>query len=67
MNNVSIHVNTVFRCCPEKDPNYFATECKDCPLNAYLFARNYFSAVNCGFKNANKKHIVLTADVCKII
>ena len=50
-----MHVNPVFGCCPEKDPKYFAMECKDCPLNAYLFARDYFSAVNCSCKNTNKK------------
>ena len=32
--NVSIYVNTVFGCCPEKEQKNFATKCKDCPLNA---------------------------------
>ena len=53
--NVSIHVNTVFGCCSEKKKKYFATRCEDCPLNAYLFLRNYFSAINCICKNVNKK------------
>ena len=55
MSNVLMHVDTVFGCCREKVPKYFETKCKDCPLNAYLFAKNYFSAVNCSCKITNKK------------
>ena len=66
MNNLLMHVNSVFGSCCQKVPKYFATECKGCPLNAYLFARNYFSAVNCSCKNTIKKHIVFTAEICKI-
>ena len=54
-NNVSIHVNTICCCCPEKETKYFAIKCKNCPLNSYLFARIYSPAVNCSCKNVNKK------------
>ena len=53
------HVKDFFGCCSEKDPRYFGTECKNCPLNGYLFdlfARNSFYSANCGCVNTNKKN-----------
>ena len=49
-----MHVNTVFGCCPERNPNYFATKCKNFPLNSNLFFQNYFTVVHCPCKNVNK-------------
>ena len=55
MRDVLQHTSTVFGCCTEKIPKYIATVCKKCPLNSYLFVRNYFSSANCSCINTNNR------------
>ena len=54
-NDVLIHINTVFGCCQEQNREYFVAKCENCPLNRYLFFRNYFVAAYCSCKSVNKK------------
>ena len=61
----NFHYNATFGCCNDKEVKHFASVCKSCPYNSYMFQRNYFASINCGCEKIDKRSYCGFCDTLK--